>query len=456
MPSLLYEHTYAPRGACADLMRYRGKEVLLSGPAGTGKSRACLEKLHMVMVRNPGARALMIRKTLVSLTSSGVVTYKTHVAKEAIASRGVVYFGGSRDEPPGYRYSNGSFVALGGMDDPVKVMSTEYDLIYVQEATQLTLTDWENLTTRLRNGAVSFQQLIADANPWTPTHWLKQRCDSGTTKIMYSWHTDNPRLYNADGTKTPEGVEYMAVLDNLTGVRRLRLRDGKWVSAEGMVYESWNPSVHVIDRFDIPDSWKRYWTIDFGFTNPFVLQCWAVDPDDRLILYREIYHTRRLVEDHAKQILSLVRRPIEGVEDPDWENPAHWEWTEPKPQAVICDHDAEGRGTFARKTGLPTRAAYKSVTDGIQYVDSRLSVDATGKPRIMLMRDSLVERDPQLKVSERPQCTEEEVPGYIWDITEGKQPKESPVKENDHGCDAMRYVVAERDKRIKTRIRFIS
>jgi hypothetical protein len=41
---------------------------------------------------------------------------------------------------------------IGGMDKPTKIMSSEYDFIYVQEAIELTETDWENLTTRLRNG----------------------------------------------------------------------------------------------------------------------------------------------------------------------------------------------------------------------------------------------------------------------------------------------------------------
>ena len=63
-------------------------------------------------------------------------------------------------------------------------MSTEYDMIYVQEATELTEDDWEALTTRLRNGRAPIQQLIADCNPAEPTHWLKARCDSGQTRML--------------------------------------------------------------------------------------------------------------------------------------------------------------------------------------------------------------------------------------------------------------------------------
>jgi hypothetical protein len=179
-----------------------------------------------------------------------------------------------------YRYSNGSQIVVGGMDKASKVMSTEYDLIYVQEAIELLEEDFESLTTRLRNGVLPYQQLLADTNPDTPTHWLKRRCDSGRTTLLQSRHEDNP-------TVTPE---YIAKLENLTGPRYQRLRWGHWVQAEGVVYDGWDPAIHLLDRFDIPWTWPRYWSIDFGYTNPFVCQFWAQDPDGRFHHYHHWSH----------------------------------------------------------------------------------------------------------------------------------------------------------------------
>jgi phage terminase large subunit len=200
------KHIYRPRGTCIELFNSRDPQVLFAGPAGTGKSRACLEKVHAMCLRNPGMRALMVRKTLASLGASAVVTYETHVAAEHIANGDVKWFGGSSKEPAQFRYGNGSTLTLGGMDKATKVMSTEYDICYVQEATELTETDWESITTRLRNGRVSFQQLIADANPEMPTHWLKVRCDEGRTKYIASRHEDNPVLFTEAGDLTPRGA----------------------------------------------------------------------------------------------------------------------------------------------------------------------------------------------------------------------------------------------------------
>src|SRR5258705_5619498 len=87
-------HRYQPHGTCVELFKYRGDEVLFAGPAGTGKSRACLEKLHMMALLNPGMRGLICRKTLASLGSTALVTFEQHVAKEHLAAGEIKWFGG--------------------------------------------------------------------------------------------------------------------------------------------------------------------------------------------------------------------------------------------------------------------------------------------------------------------------------------------------------------------------
>jgi len=442
-------HRYRPRGRCAELFAYRGPEVLVSGPAGTGKSRACLEKLHAMALSNPGMRGLIVRKTLVSLGTTALVTYEKQVAIEALSAGIVKWFGGSSREPAAYRYGNGSVIVVGGLDNPTKIMSSEYDVIYVQEAIELTVDDWEALTTRLRNGVVSFQQLMADTNPSTPIHWLKMRCDEGKAKELESRHEDNPILFDiriVDGqiqyVLTDFGREYMSKLDALTGPRHARLRRGLWVSAEGAVFDQYDPAIHVIDRFDIPADWARYWVVDFGYTHPFVCQWWAEDPDGRLFMYREIYHTRRTVDVHAVDMLSCVT-DAEGT------------WLEPMPTSIICDHDAEGRAQLEKHLELVTDAAEKSVIAGIQAVDMRMRPDQPGGPRLFILRDSLVQRDQAQADAKKPCCTAEEIAGYIWDVGAGKLPKETPLKRDDDGCDAMRYMVAQIDLVGRPGIRFM-
>lgn len=424
-------HHFEARGANLEALKSKAPRVLLAGPAGTGKTRVILEKLHQLCLRTAGVKCLVMRQTLVSLTASGVQTYEKDVAREALADGTVTFFGGSLREPPAFKYSNGSSISLGGLDKPMKVMSTEYDVIYVIEATEVSLEALDMLTTRLRNGRLrGWHQLIMDCNPDAPTHPLKIECDAGRMVMLHSKHEDNPRFFNRDGTMTPAGEEYIGRLDALTGVRYLRLRKGIWAAAEGVIYEEFNPGIHVVDPFPIPDDWRRLWSIDFGYVNPFVWQEWAITPDDRMILVREIYKTQTLVEDHARAIMAL--KPI-------------------KPYRIICDHDAEDRATLERHISWATRAASKNVNDGIQATAARFRMDGRGLPRMLLFRDAVVSRDQALVDAKKPASTFEELPGYVWN----DKGKDAPLKENDHGMDAMRYAVMERDVQPRPGLRFM-
>ncbi len=340
-----------------------------------------------------------------------------------IEGSGVTIYGG--EKPQWYDYPNGARIWVGGMDHPAKVLSSERDFIYVNQAEELDVADWETLRTRCtgRAGHVPHPQIVGDCNPSVPTHWIK----ATGIPLLESRHEDNPTLFDQEtGEITEQGKLSLSILDELTGPRKARLRFGQWAGAEGMVYEdSWDRARNVIDRFDIPKDWRRYIVIDFGFTNPFCAQWWAEDPDGRLYLYREIYFTQRLVEDHAAQIktLSLGERI----------------------QAVICDHDAEGRATFEKHAGMATTAAKKDVLEGIQLVASRLRRAGDDRPRLCILRGALIEKDQALAGKHKPCCTEEEIEGYVWKLSSIPGRKEEPLKDNDHGADALRYMVAHLD-----------
>lgn len=445
------EAVYNIYGAHRELFKSRDDEVLLCGPAGTGKSFAAILKAHLYCLRNPGVRVLFVRKTLASLTNTGVVTYKEQIAKDVIANGDVIWFGGSPQESPSFKYSNGSAIILGGMDNAGKVMSAEYDLVYVQEATDLTENDWESLTTRIRNNKSNLQQLMADCNPQTPTHWLKVRADKGLVKLINTTHKDNPSLYNPEtGEITVEGEKYLGRLSKLTGVRKERLLYGRWAAAEGLIYEDFDPAVHVLSSdFKIPTHWHRFWSIDFGFNNPFVCQFWAEDEDGRLYLYKEVYKSRRIVEDHARYIMAKCKSKETGG------------WLVPRPRAIVGDHDAEGRATFTRHTGLAIAPAKKDVVVGIQETQSRFKIQEDGKPRIFFLENAVFERDEVLAEAGKPCSTLEEITGYVWDTASSrgfdKNAKETPLKENDHGMDAMRYVCMKRSaNRNRTRFTIVS
>lgn len=393
-------------------LRDKSKVVLLTGSAGGGKSRTAAEKMHAYCLKYPNATGIALRKAREYASKSVVFALKKAMGEDAKVrynSSDLMFY-----------YDNGSKIFIAGMKDEGQRQALRSingdgsaDIIWGEEANALTEDDHNELLGRLRGTAAAWRQILYTTNPDTPYHWIKKRLmDGGEAAIYFSRAEDNPH----------NPSDYIETLASLTGVLGKRLRDGQWVQAEGAVYDTFSDAVHVIEPFAIPSDWRRFRVVDFGFSNPFVCQWWAVDPDGRMYLYREIYMTQRTVKVHSGQIKDLSRD--ETIE------------------TTIADHDAEDRATML-ENGIVTIAAKKDISPGIQAVQERLKIQADGKPRLFLFRTALVEEDQRLVNIKRPTCTIQEIPGYVWPKTaDGRPVKEAPVKENDHGCDALRYGVA--------------
>jgi PBSX family phage terminase large subunit len=416
---------YTPHGAARQVWGDRKSEVIvLDGPAGTGKTRGLLEKANLCAMKYGGCRILLLRKVREDLTQSVLTTFEDHVLPE----NSPLINGPKRSLRQEYVYPTGSRIVCAGLDKPQKVMSSEWDLIIMFEATEFSENDFEYLTIRNRNGVMPYQQIIIDCNPASPQHWIWKAVRAKKVTRYKSVHRDNPKLFNmATGERTKYGQMYLPKLDRLTGVRRKRYFLGEWVAAEGAIYE-YDAQTHELrygtERFPfgkIPESWRRIRVVDFGYSKPFVCQWWAIDNDGRMYLYREIYMSRRLVRDHANLILLYSKG--ENIE------------------ATVADWDAEGRADLER-CGIPTVQAWKDIEAGIQACEARMRVEGDGKPRLMFMEDSLKETDELLKEEGHPLRTTEEFDSYVRKKQKDGMEKEEPIDEYNHGMDAMRYGVA--------------
>ena len=81
---------------------------------------------------------------------------------------------------------------------------------------------------------------------------------------------------------------YVDFLRGLPEDLRRAWLDGDWDVFAGQVFREWrnDPAhyadrrfTHVIDPFPIPDGWRRYRTLDWGYTKPFAIGYDAVDGD---------------------------------------------------------------------------------------------------------------------------------------------------------------------------------
>jgi len=416
-PAVPVRPVYQPFGAARELMRNHDREVLLSGPSGTGKSMACLQKLDLAASQMT-IRAAIVRKLRTALTQAALVTFNDKVLPP---QPNAIWF---HHEDQEFRYPNGSRVVVAGLDDPRKVLSTDFDLIYVQEATELEEQDWQILLTRLRNNALSYQQLLADCNPSFPNHWLKVRVDDGATTMLESRHEDNPQLYDhATSAWTDFGTQYLRTLDSLTGYLHKRLRLGLWVAAEGMFFPEWDPDQHLVSRFEIPADWPRWVAVDYGFAVPFCALWLARDPETRTVyVYGEAYTPGLRDEQQADLIKqrSADEHILQVVCDPSMFN-ARSEQKRPSIAQVYAD-----RG-LARMVSLGIYPGQNNRKQGWAIVRRALAHD-DGPARLKIVRGAC----PNL---------ERELPALVRDPLdpEDTQQTRGTKEVSDHACDALRY-----------------
>lgn len=410
-------------------------QVMIHGPAETGKTTAALHLLNHLCWNFPGSQWSLIRKVAADMPGTVIKSWEGKVIYmlpgENKTANGISKYGGER--PEWYRYPNGSQIWVGGMDHPGKVLSGEKDGVLVNQAEELAQDDWETISTRTtgRAGVLTPGRLIGDCNPGPSTHWIMALAGAGTLKMVKSYHQDNPTLFDPQtGEITAQGVISMAALDKLTGVRYKRLRLGLWVAAEGVVYDTFDPTIHTNILEPLAPIIRYVAGVDWGLTNPGVIQIWGEDGDSRLYRFHETYQTGKLV---------AASKP----EDAWWINEAKELQKQFSIETFVCDPSRPDHIEAFQLAGIPCTPGFNTVDLGIQNVQSRLKKQLDGWPRIMLLRDSKPEKDPVLLERHDPTCLEEEIEVYSWEKDkQDKAKKEKPVEKDNHACDTMRYVCA--------------
>jgi len=283
------------------------RECITSGPAQTGKTLAILWLLDALAKKYPGAQFSIIRKVRADLLPSVLRTYKRDFLDRGY-SPGVTAYGG--ENPAWYDYPNGSRIWLGGMDDAGKTLSSERDVIFVNQCEQLSLADWEYLTRCVtgRGAVMPHTRLIGDCNPAHRSHWILQRAAAGSLTLYQSYHRDNPTLWDHEAQEWTElGRSTLDALSKLTGERRARLYEGRWANPEGAIFEVYSEGRHKVKAFEIPRHWPRVVGIDP--LGAFVAAVWgAFDPHGRVLhIYREYCEPFGLTTtQHAANILAAT------------------------------------------------------------------------------------------------------------------------------------------------------
>lgn len=178
------------------------KHLILKGGGGSGKSIFAGFKILDRCKWEAGHRFLVVRKTAKSLRES---------CFHQLCHQAMEHYAGDIDRIPKgksgdmyIRFKNGSEIIFAGLDDVEKLKSI-HDItgIWIEEATEVSEQDFDQLDIRLRGETKFYKQIIVTFNPVSVTHWLKKRFfdrkdPKGRVRIHESTYTDNRFLPEED------------------------------------------------------------------------------------------------------------------------------------------------------------------------------------------------------------------------------------------------------------------
>ncbi len=364
LPAMLAFHA-----ACRAADRFNGPdEIALGGTRAPGKSHAAFAQVSLDdCQRFPGLKVLYLRKVMKSASEAfedlarKILRYTQHEYKEGRVS-----------------FPNGSRILIGGYhneNDIEKYLGIEYDLIVVEEATQLSLLKIEKISGSCRSTLPNYRaRRIYTANPdGIGLRWFKLRFvipwRQGAERFTRFYH----RTYKDNPFIAPEYIRY---LDGLTGALRKAWRDGDWDAFEGMAFPNWNQDIHVIKPFEIPEHWPKWTGTDWGYAKPWSTHWYARNPDTRqIVVYREAYQALLTTRQQALMILDLTP-PDEHIQL-HYADPAMW-----------TRKDQEGKVTTAAQeyadAGVPLTPGDNNRIQGKRKVDQQLAIQENGEPGLVV------------------------------------------------------------------------
>ena len=251
-----------------------------------------------------------------------------------------------------------------------------------------------------------------NCNPAGPMHWFKlEWIDKRIKKrLLYLHFTMDDNLSLSEKVKEKYRVMY-------AGVFYLRYIKGLWAVAEGLIYTMLTDDNLYTDQerpVALKNTAMKAITVDYGTTNPCVfLEVW----DDGQTIWIDQEYRWDSRSEEARRSANPQRTDAQYADDM-----TEFMGMEPQNQCmVVVDPSAASFITELRSRGLYVKPANNEVADGIRVVGSLLA-----KRNIRINKDNC-------------KGLISEMQSYVWDDKAAERGEEKPVKQKDHGPDALRY-----------------
>ena len=397
----------------------RARHTAYGGARGGGKSWAMRRKFILLALRYPGLNLLLLRRTLPELRENHLIPMQRELYGFAVYNSAERVF----------RFPNGSRIKLGycdTMQDVYQYQGQEYAVIGLEEATHFTEEQMRFLTTCNRTTRKDFSpRMYYTCNPGNVGHaWVKrlfidrlyaENENPNDYLFIPARIYDNKVLLDAD-------PNYIRQLEALPEELRRAHLDGNWDVHAGQYFREFSRDRHVIEPFEIPSWWRRFRSMDWGYNDPCCVLWHAVDGENRVYTYRELYVRETRAGEVAAMVLELSRGESISytVASPDM-----WQ----KRGAVLSGaggFEGETLAELFTSSGLSLTPADNSRVPGWNRVRDFLAAAPDGRPNWLCFSDcrNLIRQLPALQFDQHN--------------------REDAADGDDHAPEALRYALMSR------------
>lgn len=353
--------------------------IIHRGGARSSKSISILNYIIWRMTNEKNSKILITRKTMPALRLTAykdfidlLKKYKLYnYCNHSLTTNTIVY-----------RPTN-AYIVFVSIDNPERIKSTGWNVIFMEEANEFTYNDYMILKTRLSAPTEIGNKLIMAFNPVDSFCWIKTKVidKENDVKEIVSNYKDNPFL-QADYVKDLE--ELVNTDKNYYKIYTL----GEWGSLDNLIYNNWTIS-NTVPIYD-----RTIYGCDYGFNSPSaIIECGLMQDS---IYLREVLYRSGLTN---SDLIDYINNNL------------------PQGSIIYCDSAEPNRIEEMRRAGINAIAANKSVKDGIDFCK----------------RQKLIVHEDSINLIK-------ELRSYKYAIKQDNIIDE-PVKYNDHLMDAMRYAI---------------
>jgi len=371
------------------ILKCTAPEMLISGGFGSSKTRiGCIKAFVHASV--PGSLVGIFRKTRTSLMAS---TIRTLLEPESqlppVIPEGLYKHDKAKSI---IHIHGGGDIIYGGWDNPLRIRSMNLSAAFLDEGIECDMEEYLELIYRLRNTNALCRQIWTATNPSNQSHPLYQRFYVDKDPDKQRWHIE---MRTDENTFLPKDY-IQRFKSSLSDLEFRRYFKGEWCNNENGVYHI--PRESVIEH-EQGDNEQIFVGIDAGFSekDPTVLLICGWD-NEKLYIYEEHYLYGKLISD--------VKAIMEDYRD---FNP------------ILCVD--------------PSALSYKNElgAEGYKISDRVVNKIVDG---IALTKDLINNRN--LIIDPRNTNLLRELDLYSY----SNNGSDIPNGKNDHGPDAMRYVVS--------------